>query len=360
MNRLGVFFAAAVLWAQQPQNQTALLNNHDLVELYGRAIQLMESTGFALPDLSRAAAPLIENARQDLANVRTSPANADYNRAFLANLRAYVQLAEAVPKPFPFADTAQKQFGELRDVLTRGESHFQALLVLKDRQLRNPDPDNLSRYAEADSRTGAPKPDRTRVVFLGDSITDFWRLNEYFPDRDFINRGISGQTTGQMLGRMQSDVISLHAAALVVLGGTNDIARGMSLAAIENNLTMIADLAEYHNIKLILASVLPVSDYHKDVNPNYEMTMTRPPATIRTLNTWIQAFCASRKYQYLDYYSQMVDPAGLMKSDLADDGLHPNSKGYRMMAPEALKAIDGLLKTAPAQQAPRKRRFFMK
>ena len=360
MSKLGLFLAAVALWAQPPQNQTALLNNTGLVELYTRAVQLMESTGFALPDLSRAGAPLVENARQDLANVRTNPANADFNRAVLANLRAYVQLADAMPKPFPFPDTAQKQFSELRNVLTRGESHFQALLLLKERQLRNPDPDNLGRYADADTRTGPTKTERPRVVFLGDSITDFWRLNEYFPDRDFINRGISGQITGQMLGRMQADVINLHPAILLVLGGTNDIARGMSLAAIENNLTMLADLADYHNIKLILASVLPVSDYHKDVNPNYEMTRTRPPSTIRTLNTWIQAFCASRNLKYLDYYSPMVDASGLLKSDLADDGLHPNSKGYRIMAPEALKAIDSLLKAAPLPQAPRKRRFFLK
>jgi lysophospholipase L1-like esterase len=359
VRRLAIFFAAASMWAQTPQSPNPLLNNSGLFELYGRAIQLMESTGFAVPDLARAGAPLVENAKQGLANVRSSPANAEFNRAFLSNLRAYVQLADAVPKPFPFSETAQKQFGEIRDVLTRAESHFQALVILKDRQLRNPDPDNLARYAEADSRIGPVIPGKPRVVFLGDSITDSWRLNEYFPDHDFINRGISGQITGQMLGRMQSDVINLRPDAMLVLGGTNDIARGISLAAIENNLTLIADLAEYHKIKLILASVLPVSDYHKDVNPNYEMTRTRPPASIRALNVWIQSLCARRNFKYLDYYSHMVDAAGFMQSDLAEDGLHPNSKGYRIMAPEALKAVDSLVKTIP-QEPPRKRRFFGK
>ena len=359
MRRLAVFLIAAAAWAQTLQSPRALLNNNGLFELYGRAIQLMESTGFAVPDLARAGAPLVENARQGLANVRSNPANAEFNRVFLSNLRAYVQLADAVPKPFPFPETAQKQFGELRDALTRGESHFQALVIQKDRQLRNPDPDNLARYAEADSRIGPLVPGKPRVVFLGDSITDSWRLNEYFPDHDFINRGISGQITGQMLGRMQSDVINLHPDAMLLLGGTNDIARGISLAAIEDNLTLIADLAEYHKIKLIVASVLPVSDYHKDVNPNYEMTRTRPPASIRALNTWIQSLCARRNFTYLDYYSPMVDASGFMQSDLADDGLHPNSKGYRIMAPEALKAIDSLLRTAPPP-AQHKRRFFGK
>jgi acyl-CoA thioesterase-1 len=182
-------------------------------------------------------------------------------------------------------------------------------------------------------------------------------LNEYFADRDFLNRGISGQITGQMLGRMESDVIKLKPAVMLVLGGTNDIARGVPVSTIEDNLTAIADLADFHQIKLILASVLPVSDYHEDVNPNYEMTRTRPPATIRTLNDWIKSFCARRDFTYLDYYSQMVDTDGYLKADIADDGLHPNSVGYRIMAPLALAAIDKVIAVTPAQK-PKKHRLF--
>jgi len=192
------------------------------------------------------------------------------------------------------------------------------------------------------------------VVFLGDSITDSWRLNEYFPDRDFINRGISGQISGQMLGRMESDVIRLQPAAVVVLAGTNDIARGVPLGAIEDNLTMIADLADANKIKTILASVLPVSDYHKDVNPNYEMTRARPPASIRALNDWMKTFCGKRNLTYLDYYSETVDASGQLKTDLADDGLHPNSTGYRIMAPIVQAAIERVVRTEPLKQKKRK------
>ena len=142
-----------------------------------------------------------------------------------------------------------------------------------------------------------------------------------------MNRGISGQITGEMLGRMKADVIDLKPAAMLVLAGTNDIARGVPLSAIENNLTMIADLADLYKIKPMFASVLPISDYHKDVNPRYEMSKARPPSAIIELNRWLEAFCKQRHYPYVDYFSKMVDPSGYMKADLADDGLHPNSAG---------------------------------
>ena len=318
----------------------------------------MESTGVALPDLARAGAPLVENARQDLINVRTDPSNADSNYAFLANLRAYVALSDAIPKPYAFSEEPQKQLHELRDELARTEAHFRALIDLKDRQLRNPDPDNVARYSEEDSRIGPPKSGRPRVIFLGDSITDRWRLNEYFPDRDFLNRGIGGQVTGQMLGRMESDVIRLQPAALIVLGGTNDIARGTPVPAIEDNLAAIAELADYYKIKVVLCSVLPVSDYHKDADPNYERTRTRPLATIRALNDWIKSFCARRNLIYLDYYSKLVDSSGLLKADLADDGLHPNSAGYRLMAPLVLEVASHIGTPAPQPPQPKRHGLF--
>jgi lysophospholipase L1-like esterase len=345
------------LSAQQPDSGQALLAGRDLLDMYQRVIQLMESTTVSVPELARAGAPLIENERQGLTNIRANPTDAVSNYAFLTNLRAYLAVSDAVPRPFSFSADEEKQFHELRDALVRTENHFRALIELKDRQLRSPDRDNLKRYDEVDSRTLPPQADKPRVVFLGDSITDGWRLNEYFADRDFLNRGISGQITGQMLGRMESDVIKLKPAIMLLLGGTNDIARGVPVSAIEDNLTAIADLADFYGIKVILASVLPVSDYHKDVNPNYEMTRTRPPATIRALNDWMKSFCARRDFTYLDYYSPMVDADGYLKADIADDGLHPNSLGYRIMAPLALAAIDKMSAVEPAPK-PKKHRLF--
>ena len=324
-----------------PQQSTPLLSNNEAIALLRRISQLMDSTMLAAPGLSRAAAPLAENVHQALTNIEaTSPQNSSQVYTLMANVRAYLALSDALPKEYPFAETAVKQVAELRDAVNRMGADFQALLERKDEQGRNPDRDNLKRYAEENSRLGPPSSQTPRVVFLGDSITDGWRLTEYFSGRDFVNRGISGQITGEMLGRMMADVINLRPAAVIVLAGTNDIARGVPVSAIENNLAMIADLAAYHQIRPLFASILPVSDYHKNVNPQFAMTPRRPPGTILTLNSWLKQFCSQRGYIYVDYFSSMVDSAGFMQSDLADDGLHPNAKGYRVMAPIALNAID--------------------
>ncbi|MDQ2949209.1 MAG: SGNH/GDSL hydrolase family protein [Acidobacteriota bacterium] len=360
MKQLASFLVAACILSAQAPAPSPLLNNQQAVTLYTRSIQLMESTMFAVPDLQRAAAPLLENARQQLANIKVAPGNSLYTYNFLSNTRAYLVLSDSVSKPYPFPEEGQKQFTELRDSASRIESHFRALVEQKDRQLRNPDPDNLGRYSELDARVGPSQPGKPRVVFLGDSITDAWRLNEYFPDRDFVNRGISGQTTSQMLGRMKPDVTDLHPAAVLILAGTNDLARGTSVGMVETNITAICDLADFHHVKVILSTVLPVSDYHKSENPAYEMTRQRPPELIRSLNSWMQSFCAQRNYTFLDYYSEMVDASGFMKADLANDGLHPNSGGYRIMAPLALAAINRTTVQSPVQQKQRKRRLFMK
>jgi len=352
--------AAAPLAVPQTQNApqnpaaasaSALLPNNEALALLRRISQLIESTMLATPGMVRAAAPLSENVKQALTNIEaTSSQNAAQVYNLLANVRAYMALSDALPKQYPFTDAARKQAAELRDLVDRMDADFQALIELRDQQARNPDRDNLKRYAEDDSRLGPPSSNSPRVVFLGDSITDGWHLAEYFSGRDFVNRGISGQITGEMLGRMMADVINLRPAEVLVLGGTNDIARGVSVATIKNNLTMIADLADDYQIRPLFASILPVSDYHKNVNPRFEMTRQRPPATIVALNAWLRQFCNQRGFGYVDYYSAMVDSAGFLQADLADDGLHPNAKGYRVMAPIALNAIDHALTRQPKKR----------
>jgi lysophospholipase L1-like esterase len=336
--------------------QNPLLPGRQALELYRRSVQLMDSTAVTVPELARAGAPVIENTRAAVFNLeRASGQPAALTNAYLVNLKAYLALADAVPKPYPFPEEARKQFAELRDAVIRVEAHFQALLDQKDTQLRGADRDNLRRYAEANARLAPPDAAKPRAVFLGDSITDGWRLNEYFPERDFVNRGISGQITGEMLGRMKADVLDPKPAAMVVLAGTNDLARGVPLATIQNNLTMIADLADAYRIKPIFASVLPVSDYHKDKNPQYEQSPRRPPAAILSINAWLSDLCRKRNFTYLDYFSKMVDEAGFLKAELADDGLHPNPAGYRIMAPLALEAIEKV--AVPPQPKTKKRRL---
>ena len=347
-------FGAAVAIALA-QGGGALLPSPEALKLETRAVQLMESTGVAVPGLARAGAPALENARQSLISLETAPQNAGQTYVFLNSARAYLAISDTVPKPYPFPEEGRRQFGELRDAVDRIDSHFRALLDLKEEQLRNPDRDNLKRYAEANERLGPPSPERPRVVFLGDSITDAWRLNEYYgSDRDFVNRGISGQITGEMLGRMQADVIDLKPRLVLLLAGTNDIARGVPLHAIENNLSMIADLAAAHHIEPMFASVLPISDYHQDANPQYRRSVQRPPASILELNVWLKNFCEQRHFRYVDYYAALVDKSGFLQADLADDGLHPNSKGYRLMAPIALEAIDSAVKPVTGAKAAKK------
>jgi lysophospholipase L1-like esterase len=338
--------------AQTPRR--AQLSGAETNQLCQRAAQLMEAGGIAVPDLQRAAAPVVDNVIAACSQLRLGANNGPATYSLINNLRAYLTLADAVPKPFPFPDTARQQFTELRDSSSRLDAHFRALLESKDEQLRSPDRDNLARYAEANRKLPPPQRGNRRVVFLGDSITDLWRLNEYFQGKDFINRGIGGQTTGELLGRMKADVLDLKPDAVLILAGTNDLARNIPLVSIEDNYTMLAMLAQANNIKVIFASVLPVSDYHKDQNPTYEMTKARPPVYIKALNDWLERFCSLYGFTYLNYFQALVDPQGQLMEDAADDGLHPNAKGYRIMAPLALAAIEKTFQSpAPAAVSPK-------
>jgi lysophospholipase L1-like esterase len=343
MSTAGVFVAN--LNAQAP---SALLGSAEVNTLCVRSAQLMEAGGVAAPDLGRAAAPVIENVKQACTQLKLRSNGGSPTYAFMMNVRAYLELADAIPKPYPFPEAARQQLAEVRDISTRLDAHFRALLDNKDQQLVAPDRDNLERYADANRKLGSPQPGKPRVVFLGDSITDLWRLNEYFPDRDFVNRGISGQIAGQMLGRMKADVIDLHPAAVVILAGTNDLARGIPLTAIEDDYLMLADLAAAAKIKVIFASVLPVGDAHKDTDPSNERTPSHPPVFIKALNDWMASFCSQRGYTYLNYYSALIDNQGQLGADLSDDGLHPNPKGYRLMAPLLTAAVSKALGPQPS------------
>ena len=215
-------------------------------------------------------------------------------------------------------------------------------------QARYNDFAQLARYREANSKLAPPAKDEQRVVFMGDSITDGWKLAEYFPNQPFVNRGISGQTTSQMLLRFRSDVIDLKPKVVVILAGTNDIAGNtgpITLEEIEGNLASMVELAHANGINVVLASVLPVSDYNTNkAGEKIIRTVQRPPAQILALNQWIKNFAAERKLVYLDYFSATVDDKGFLKAELANDGLHPNAEGYKIMQKLAGEAIAKALK----------------
>jgi lysophospholipase L1-like esterase len=203
----------------------------------------------------------------------------------------------------------------------------------------------LARYRDANAALKPPAPNESRVVFFGDSITDIWPLEQYFPGKPYINRGIGGQTTPQMLVRFRQDVIDLTPKVVVILAGTNDIAGNtgpMRIEDIEANFASLADLARAHDIKVIYSSILPVHNYTLRAQHFFAQ---RSPEKILELNRWLKNYCASSSTAqsngciYLDYFSAMVDDKGYMKKDLADDGLHPNAAGYKIMAPLAEAAI---------------------
>jgi lysophospholipase L1-like esterase len=201
----------------------------------------------------------------------------------------------------------------------------------------------LERYRMANAdllRAGT----KVEVVFLGDSITDAWSNEQYggfFPGKGYVNRGISGQTTAQMLIRMKPDVLAFAPKVIVLLAGTNDIAGNTGPETdedIQRNLAAIAELGAANGARLVLASVLPVSAYH--VAPgSVPQTVRRPPTRINTLNTWIKSYAAANKHVHLDYFSAMVDEKGMLRAELSEDDLHPNARGYGIMTPLAEAAI---------------------
>jgi len=206
----------------------------------------------------------------------------------------------------------------------------------------------LSRYRDENDRIKPPVPDETRVVFFGDSITDNWPLPDYFPGKPYINRGISGQTTSQMLVRFRQDVIALKPKVVVILAGTNDIAGNtgpMRLEDIEANYTSLAELAAASRIKVVFSSVLPVHNYTPQ---SQDFFAQRSPEKILQLNHWLSDYSATHGCIYLDYFSSLVDSHGLLQKDLAEDGLHPSPQGYKIMARLAEAAIQNAVNSLAA------------
>ena len=217
----------------------------------------------------------------------------------------------------------------------------------------------LGRYHAANENLKKQPAEPSRVVFMGDSITDMWKLEQSFPSKPYVNRGISGQTTAQMLVRMYPDVIDLKPAAIVILAGTNDIARNTgpeTATMVEENLMAMTELAQKHGIKVILCSLTPISDYADAPTnadnppppgapvPKLVQSVRRPAAQILELNAWIKKYSASVGAIYADYFSAVVDGSGMLKDGLSGDGLHPNKQGYALMAPVAQAAIEKVLK----------------
>jgi lysophospholipase L1-like esterase len=203
---------------------------------------------------------------------------------------------------------------------------------------------NLGRYRESNRQGGS-----IDVVFMGDSITDAWgaaRYGAFFPGKRYAGRGISGQTTPQMLVRFRPDVLALKPKAVIILAGTNDIAGNtgpMTDEEIEGNLASMSELATAAGVKVILSSILPTSNYHVAPNAPAQTTL-RPLARIHAINDWMKSYASAHNHVYLDYFPAMIDAEGMLRSELSADDLHPNAAGYAIMAPLAQTAIDKTLR----------------
>jgi lysophospholipase L1-like esterase len=196
---------------------------------------------------------------------------------------------------------------------------------------------NTARFKDANTKLAAPAKDENRVVFMGNSITEGWinTCPEFFAGKSYINRGISGQTTPQMLVRFRPDVINLKPKVVVILAGTNDIAGNTGPSTLEmimDNLISMAELAKTNNIKVVLSSVLPAFDY--PWKPGLE-----PAGKIVKLNEMIKEYADKNKIVYLDYFSAMADERKGLSKENSGDGVHPNKAGYQIMEPLAEEAI---------------------
>ncbi len=195
----------------------------------------------------------------------------------------------------------------------------------------------LIRYGSENAELPKPKPDESRVVFLGDEITERWTESAagFFPGRPYLNRGIAGQTTPQMLVRFRQDVIKLRPKVVVLLAGMNDIAsfhEPITQAMTAENVTSIVELAKANNIRVVLCSLTPINDAQK------KQSLVRPFGKIIGINNWLKQYAAESGSTYLDYYSAMAQGRNL-KRELSADGLLPNDAGYAVMAPLAEAAI---------------------
>lgn len=196
---------------------------------------------------------------------------------------------------------------------------------------------NLNRYKEENLKIGLPADNENRVVFIGNSITQGWiEVNpNFFIGKSYINRGISGQTTPQMLVRFRSDVVNLKPKVVVILAGTNDIAGNTgpsTLEMIEDNIASMVEIANANNIKVVLCSILPAYDYPWK-------TGLEPAQKIVDLNKWIKEYAVKNKIIYVDYFAPMADQRNGMKKAYSEDGVHPNLAGYKVMEPIVENAI---------------------
>ena len=209
---------------------------------------------------------------------------------------------------------------------------------------KNPNQDwpNLKKYEAENTKLKTLAFDKNRIVFIGDSITEYWSTidPQFFESKPFINRGISGQTSPQLLIRFRADVIDLKPNIVVILAGINDIAGNTGPSTIEmivNNIFSMAELAKVHQIKVILCSVLPANHFYWKPNE-------KPAETVIAVNKMLKEYALANEIPFVDYHAAMADTNNGLKIEFGEDGVHPNKNGYLVMQPIIEKALAETLK----------------
>jgi lysophospholipase L1-like esterase len=256
---------------------------------------------------------------------------------FVVGFFGVIALFAQQPAGAPKADAAPAQAPAAQ---TSPSGHPNNAYWIEHDRLLMVDFGDLEKFKDADAALGAPAASQDRVVFMGDSITEGWNLAQSFPGKPYVNRGISGQTTPQMLVRFRQDVIDLKPKVVVILGGTNDIAGNtgpMTLDQTEENLASMADLAAANAIRVVLCSILPAFDY-------WWAPGHTPAPKIAEVNEWMKKYAAEKGYVYVDFYSKMKDDRGGLPPALSRDGVHPGPAGHAMMDPMVEAGIEKALK----------------
>ncbi len=243
--------------------------------------------------------------------------------------------------------------GAQADDMAKFEAEFQAWRASRAQALQD-DFGQLRYYRDANSAIPSPDPGQGRVVFFGDSITEGWPLGVYFPGKPYINRGISAQTTSQMLIRFRQDAVALKPRVIVILAGANDLNGNtgvISIEDIESNFAAMAEIARGNGIRVIFSSLLPPP--HEETPQSRYNLHKHPPEKTAALNGWLQGYSAANGLRFVDYFAAMNDGSGLIRRELSEDGVHPTAAGYSVMAVVAQAAIDSALRAETTLAEPR-------
>lgn len=292
----------------------------------------VESVAATFPALETATAEIRLSVKEVGDLLKSSPDSTSLSYQFLTKLKEFLIIADTLRRPDMTRAGAPGDLDKLRDSIDQFDGHFAALIAVRETKSKAAiaDPSDLKRYEDANAAEATWAGPQLRYVFIGDTATEKWPLASAFPGKPFLNRGIAGQTSSQILSRFIADVVALHPEAAIINAGTADLANGADMRQIADNLVMMGDVARAHSVHPIFTSLLPAA------GPG---TGNLRVETVKQLNEWILNYCVREKLVFVDYYSSLTGPTGALRPEFTDDGLTPNGAAFAIMT---TKLTDGL------------------